>query len=330
MNVAQDLLANLDPDLRLLLGGVLGLLIVASLVAAILRRRVTSEGGRATVANLVARINAWWVMVAIFVGALVVGEVGTVILYALLSFFALREFVTLTPTRRGDHATLFWCFAVVLPLQYVLVAIRWYGLFAILIPVYAFLFVPARSALAGDTESFLERVAKIQWGLMIAVYCLSHAPALLMLPLPGPEGAAANAKLLLFLVIVVQLSDVFQYVWGKLLGRRKIAPTVSPNKTVAGFVGGVATATALGAGLWWATPFTPLQAAGFSFAICLLGFAGGLVASAIKRDRGVKDFGALIAGHGGILDRVDSLCFAAPLFFHLVRFTFGTGPNFSF
>jgi phosphatidate cytidylyltransferase len=238
--------------------------------------------------------------------------------------------VTLTPTRRGDHATLFWCFAVVLPLQYLLVGIRWYGLFAIFVPVYAFLFVPARSALAGDTQGFLERVAKIQWGLMIAVYCLSHAPALLMLPLPGEEGPAANAKLLLFLVLVVQLSDVFQYVWGKLFGKHKIAPNVSPNKTVEGFVGGVATATGLGTALWWATPFTPLEAAGFSLAICLLGFAGGLVASAIKRDRGVKDFGALIAGHGGILDRVDSLCFAAPLFFHLVRFTFGTGPAYSF
>ena len=318
---------TIDRDLELLLGGVLALLILASLVGAILRRRVVTDAGRATVANLVARVNAWWVMVAVFAAALLIGPTGTVVLYAILSFLALREFVTLTPTGRGDHATLFWSFFVVLPLQYVLVGFRWYGLFAILIPVYAFLFVPTRSAIAGDTERFLERVAKIQWGLMIAVYCLSHAPALLVLPLPGHAGG--GAQLLLFLVLVVQLSDVFQYVWGKLLGRHKIAPGVSPNKTVEGFVGGVATATAIGAGLWWATPFTPLQAAGFAFAICLFGFAGGLVASAIKRDRGVKDFGALIAGHGGILDRVDSLCFAAPLFFHLVRFTFGDGPALS-
>lgn len=318
---------TIDRDLELLLGGVLALLVLASLIGAILRRRVTSDAGRATVANLVARVNAWWVMVAIFAGALLIGPTGTVVLYAILSFLALREFVTLTPTGRGDHATLFWSFFVVLPLQYLLVGFRWYGLFSILIPVYAFLFVPTRSAVGGDTERFLERVAKIQWGLMIAVYCLSHAPALLMLPVDG--DAAGGAKLLLFLVLVVQLSDVFQYVWGKLAGRHKIAPHVSPNKTVEGFVGGVATATGIGAGLWWATPFTPLQAAGFAFAICLFGFAGGLVASAIKRDRGVKDFGALIAGHGGILDRVDSLCFAAPLFFHLVRFTLGDGPELS-
>lgn len=318
---------TIDRDLELLFGGVLALLIAASATGALLRRRVTSDAGRATAANLVSRVNAWWVMVAVFATALVLGPTGTVVLYAILSFLALREFVTLTPTGRGDHATLFWSFFVVLPLQYLLVGLRWYGLFAILIPVYAFLFVPTRSALAGDTERFLERVAKIQWGLMIAVYCLSHAPALLMLPVAG--DSAGGAKLLLFLVLVVQLSDVFQYVWGKLLGRHRIAPHVSPNKTVEGFVGGVATATAIGAGLWWATPFTPLQAALFAFAICLFGFAGGLVASAIKRDRGVKDFGALLAGHGGILDRVDSLCFAAPLFFHLVRFTFGDGPALS-
>lgn len=317
---------NLDRELQLLLGGVLALLVLASGTAAVLRRRVSTDAARATVANLVARINAWWVMVGVFAGALALGPTGTVVLYALLSFFALREFLTLTPTTRGDHATLFWCFFVVLPLQYLLVGLRWYGLFSILIPVYAFLFVPVRSALDGDTRGFLERVAKVQWGLMIAVYCLSHAPAILFLPLPPEAGPAANAKLLLFLVVVVQLSDVFQYVWGKLLGRHPIAPKVSPSKTVEGFVGGVATATAIGAALWWATPFSPLAAAGFAFAICLFGFAGGLVASAIKRDRGVKDFGTLLAGHGGILDRVDSLTFAAPLFFHLVRFHFGSGP----
>jgi phosphatidate cytidylyltransferase len=142
-----------------------------------------------------------------------------------------------------------------------------------------------------------------------------------MLQIPGYEGE--GAKLLLFLVIVVQASDVLQYVYGKLFGRRKIAPAVSPNKTWEGFAGGIATATLLGTALWWATPFTPLEAAGMSLVTTLMGFAGGLVMSAIKRDAGVKDFGAAIAGHGGILDRIDSICFAAPVFFHLVRYFFG-------
>jgi phosphatidate cytidylyltransferase len=189
-----------------------------------------------------------------------------------------------------------------------------------MIPAFAFLFIPTRIALAGDTEHFLERAAKIQFGIMICLYCLSYAPALLMLDIPGFEGR--DARLLFYLVLVTQMTDVLKYVWGKLLGKHKIVPTVSPNKTWEGFVGGVLTATALGAALWWVTPFTPLQAAGMSLVIALLGAAGGLVTSAIKRDADVKDFGAMIEGHGGILDRIDSLCFAAPIFFHLVRYFF--------
>jgi phosphatidate cytidylyltransferase len=153
---------------------------------------------------------------------------------------------------------------------------------------------------------------------MIAVFCISHVPALLMLEIPGYEGR--NAFLLVFLILIVQSSDVLQYVWGKLFGKRKIAPVLSPSKTVEGFVGGVASATAVGAALWWITPFSPLVAGVMSLAIALMGFFGGLVMSAIKRDRGVKDWGALIEGHGGVLDRLDSVCFSAPIFFHLVRY----------
>ncbi len=317
---AQSFLAGLDPVLLRAFGGVLGLLVVASAIGFVLARRVESESGRATITNMNARIRAWWVMAAVVAAALLLGKIAATVLFGLLSLLALREFITITPTRRGDHATLFWSFFVVTPLQYVLVGIDWYGLFSILIPVYAFLFVPIRSALAGDTERFLERTAKIQWGLMVCVYCVSHAPALLMLDLPGFEGR--GARLLLFLIVVVQISDVLQYVWGKLLGRHKIAPVVSPSKTWEGFVGGALSATAVGAGLWWLTPYTPRQAALMAFLVVLLGFAGGLTMSAIKRDRGIKDYGALIEGHGGILDRIDSLCFAAPVLFHVTRYFF--------
>jgi phosphatidate cytidylyltransferase len=207
-----------------------------------------------------------------------------------------------------------------MPLQYFLIGIQWYGFFAIMIPVLAFVYIPTRIAIAGDTAHFLERAAKIQFGIMVCAYCLSHAPALLLLKIPGYEGQ--DARLLLYLVIVDQMSDVLQFVWGKLIGRNKIAWRVSPNKTWEGFFGGMLSATGLGAALWWATPFTPLQSAGMSFTICILGFCGGLVMSAIKRDIGIKDFGRVIEGHGGILDRIDSLCFAAPIFFHLVRYYF--------
>jgi phosphatidate cytidylyltransferase len=309
---------SLDHELLWLLGGIVSLLTLSSAVTFFLKRR--PGGPNKVVANLDARVKAWWVMVAIFGVSLAVGRLGSVILFGLLSFFALREFITLTPTRPGDHRTLFWAFFIITPLQYYLVAMEWYGLFSILIPVYAFIFVPTRSALAGDSERFLERTAKIQWALMVCVYCVSHVPALLTLRIPGYEGQ--NAKLLLFFVLVVQISDVLQYVWGKLLGKRAIVPTISPNKTVEGFWGGILSATAVGAALWWATPFSWWQAALFSFLLTLMGFFGGLVMSAIKRDRGVKDYGTLIEGHGGVMDRIDSICFAAPVFFHLVRYIF--------
>ena len=310
----------LDAQLVWFFGGVLAVLAVATVVGRVLARRPGDEGWRATVANLNARIVAWWVMAGVFALAIAGGRRGALLLFAAISYLALREFVTLAPTRRGDHRTLFYTFFVAIPLQYWLIAIDWYGLFSIVIPVYGFLLVPTRSVLSGDTDHFLQRVATIHWGVMVCVYCVSHAPALLLLDIPGYAGQ--NAKLLLYLILVVQMSDVLQYVWGKLLGRHKIAPAVSPSKTVEGFVGGVASATLLGTLLWPMTPFSPWQSAAMSLVITLLGFAGGLTMSAIKRDRGVKDFGALIAGHGGMLDRLDSICFAAPVFFHLTRYFF--------
>ena len=193
-----------------------------------------------------------------------------------------------------------------------------YGLYSIFIPVSAFLLLPIFAALSADTTRFLERASKVQWGLMICVFCLSHVPALMTLHIPGYEGR--NLLLIAFLVLVVQGSDVLQYIWGKLLGKHKVAPELSPSKTWEGLIGGVVSATVLGAGLHGITPFTALEAALVAFVICLMGFFGGLVMSAIKRDRGVKDWGHMIEGHGGILDRVDSVVFAAPIFFHVVRY----------
>jgi len=235
-----------------------------------------------------------------------------------MSFLALREFMTLTPTSRADHGVLFWAFFIFAPIQYILVWMQWYGLFAILIPVYAFVTIPGRMALSGDTTRFLERTATVQWGLLACVYCVSYAPALLMLVVP--DYAGGRTGLLFYLVLIAQLNDVLQYTFGKLFGQRPIAPTVSPNKTWEGFIGGTVVTVVIGTALWWATPFTPLVAGVMSLVITIMGFAGGLTMSAIKRDRGVKDYGTLIEGHGGVLDRVDSLLFAAPVYFHLIRF----------
>ncbi|MGE4296357.1 MAG: phosphatidate cytidylyltransferase, partial [Campylobacterales bacterium] len=248
------------------------------------------------------------------------GATITLVLFAFISFFALREFITLTPTRPSDHASLVLSFYLFIPMQYLLIGIEWYGLFSIFIPVYVFLLLPVVMILSADTQEFLSRISKIQWGLFIAVYAISYAPALLMLDIPGYEGK--NALLLLYLLVVVQLSDVFQYVFGKLFGKRKIAPAISPSKTVEGFIGGALSATLIGAGLWWMTPFSPLESAGMAFVIVLMGFFGGLVLSGVKRSLGAKDWGALIQGHGGMMDRMDSVSFAAPVFFHLTRYFF--------
>lgn len=305
-------------DLALLLGGLLAFMLAATGIGLMLQARYSRDRSNAVVENLNDRIRSWWIMIVLMGIALIGGHAGATLLFAFCSFAALREVITLQDIRRSDHWAILAAFFAALPAQYYLIYTEWYGMYSILIPVYAFLLIPIIAVLRGDTEGFLMRVAGVQWALMICVYCISHVPALLSLDIPGYEGR--NVMLIAFLIIVVQASDVAQYVWGKLLGRTKIAPNVSPSKTLEGLIGGALSAILIGAGLSWITPFTPWQAGALSFVIVMLGFLGGLVMSAIKRDRGVKDWGYLIAGHGGVTDRLDSVIFAAPIFFHLVRY----------
>ncbi len=307
-----------SPHLLWLLAGIGGLLILASVLGEILRSRLSPQGENPVIENLNARISAWWVMVILLAIAFLAGKPGVVVLLALASFAALREFLSLTHYNRADHWSLVACFFLVVPLQYYFILIDWYGMYSVFIPVYVFLLLPVVSALHGSTRDFLVRVSEKQWALMVCVYCVSHVPALLYLQIPGFEGR--NIILIAYLIFVVQLSDVLQYVWGKLLGRTRVAPTLSPSKTWEGLIGGTLSATAIGTALYWMTPFTPLEAAGMCLLITLMGFFGGLVMSAIKRDRGIKDWGHLIAGHGGFIDRLDSVIFAAPIFFHITRY----------
>lgn len=305
-------------DLIAVLLGAIGVLIFATLVAEALRKFVAPDGSNQVIENLNARIQSWWVMTVILAIAFLLGRWSVILLFAFCSFAALREFLTLTTKDRADHLSLAGAFFVVLPFQYYLIWIEWYGLYSIMIPVYVFLLLPIISALRGNADNFLIRIAETQWALMIAVFCVSHVPALLTLDIPGFEGR--HVLLIAWLVVVVQLSDVLQYVWGKLFGRTKIAPRLSPSKTLEGLVGGVLSSVLIGALLFWLTPFTPGEAAMMALLLSLLGFFGGLVMSAIKRDRGIKDWGHVIAGHGGFLDRLDSVIFSAPIFFHFVRF----------
>ncbi|OTG79520.1 phosphatidate cytidylyltransferase [Acinetobacter sp. ANC 5054] len=301
----------------LLFGIFSAILIFASTVGGILKLRA-GYAPAPVIDNLNARINAWWIMLLVLGAAILIGKIAFIILFALISLFALREFISLLPTRRGDYFPLLIAFYFVIPYQYYLVYIDWYGLYSIFIPLYVFLLIPIATLKQEDTTRFLERSAKIQWGLMISVFCISHVPALLNLKLPGFQGE--KIWLAMWLIMVVQASDVLQYVCGKLLGKHKVAPILSPSKTIEGLVGGIVLATSLGVAMSWLTPFSYLQAAVIGFIVCIFGFFGGLVMSAIKRDRGVKDWGQLIQGHGGMLDRIDSICFSAPIFFHILRY----------
>jgi phosphatidate cytidylyltransferase len=305
-------------QILVLFGGSAAALLVASAVGAWLAHR---DPGNAAIANFNSRTRSWWVMVAILALAMVTGPGLTVVLYAAVSGFALYEFLRLSAAWDSDRMAIFLAFAVLLPGQYLLIWVGWSGMFSILIPVYGFLFLPILSTLRGDSARFVARTSELHWGLMVAVFCLSHVPALLMVRIPGFEGR--NIFLIAFLIIVVEASDVLQYLWGKLVGRTKIAPTLSPSKTVEGLVAGAASACALGTGLWWMTPFAPWQALLVSMGLTMMGFLGGLVMSAIKRDRRVKDWGVLIPGHGGMLDRIDAVLFAAPVYFHVIRFWWG-------
>lgn len=297
--------------------GVFAVLILASVIGQWLKRKHGADNP--TISNLNARIYTWWLMVLVLLAAFWFGKTGTLILFFLISFAALREFMTLVYRRRSDYYSMVACFYLLLPVQYYFVWDEWYGMFAIFIPVYGFLILPIIASLSGQTADFLERAAKTQWMAMICIFCISHVPALLFLDLDGFEPSR-NILLLIFLIGVVQASDVLQYVWGKLVGGPKIMPALSPSKTVSGTVGGILSATLLAGLLAPITPFTFGQAALIGLMICLMGFFGGLVMSAIKRDYGVKDWGNMISGHGGMLDRVDSICFAAPVFFHIVRY----------
>jgi len=310
-----------DPFPELIIPSLIfGILLFASLACVVLRLTPLNKTKTAFVDEIVSRTKSWWLIAVILVPCVLGGLHSTIVIFFILSICALREYLTLLDTGRAQHQALFWSFAVITPAQYGLIWIKWYGLYSIFIPVYAFLFIPIAIVLKGETERFLEHTAKIHWGLMAGVFLLSHAPALLTLNIPGHEGRGGD--LLFYLFMVAQLSDIFQFIAGKSFGKRRISPGVSPNKTWGGFIGGLIGSCAVGVLLTPVTPFTHLESLGMSLAIFLAGFYGGLTMSAIKRDHGVKDYGALLPGHGGVLDRLDSLIFSAPLFFHLTRYYF--------
>jgi phosphatidate cytidylyltransferase len=301
-------------------GVVVGMLTLGTLVGWILQRKQVELGlNRAAVTSFNGRLRAWWIMCCLLAVAFW-RDWPTVLLFGAVSFWALREYITLTPTRLGDHRALGWMFYVFAPLHYVLVAFDQYALYSILIPVYGFLFIPLRVAIAGDTKRFLERVAKIQSGLLICVYCLGFAPALLYLKdIAGIEYSDCS-RLLFFFVVMAIIAESLQFFWDKLYGQHLVAPEINSTRTWEGVIAGAVMTAIIGAAFHI---FTPYREVWHTLLVCLLiaimVFAGSMTMSAIKRDRGVRDYGTLVEGHSGVLDRIDGICFAAPVFYHVTR-----------
>jgi phosphatidate cytidylyltransferase len=306
---------HVEPTMLLAVGGIFGILVVATGVVGLLKRAKPEKD----FGELSSRIRSWWIMAAIFGLAMLLNRGVSLLFFAFLSFLALKEYFSLIPTRRADRRVLFWAYLAI-PIQYWWCFCEWYGMFIIFIPVYMFLFLPMRMVIIGETAGFLHAAGTIHWGLMTMVFSLSHLAQMLVLP-AAHGSAVGGAGLVLYVVFLTEFNDVLQYIWGKSLGRHKIIPKVSPNKTWEGFLGGVATTFVLAILLAPVlTPLTRVESALAGLLIGLSGFIGDVTISALKRDLGIKDSGTLLPGHGGILDRVDSLTYTAPLFFHFVYY----------
>lgn len=309
---------DLAPRVLWFLAAIFAVLIVASVAVWLLGRGGRGKG----VDELRARVRSWWVMVVVFSLAMLFSRVISLVFFAAISYLALREYLAIIPTRACDRRVIFWAYAAI-PVQYLWIGIEWYGMFIIFVPIYIFLLIPLRMVLIGETEGFLRAAGTIHWGLMVTVFGISHLAFLLVLPGEiNPNGG--SPALVLFVVVLTQFNDVAQFIWGKMLGRHPVVPRVSPKKTVEGLLGGIATTTGLAVLLsGWLTPFDLREAVIMGVVLGLGGFLGDVVISAVKRDLGIKDTGALLPGHGGILDRIDSLTYTAPLFFHYVRYFHG-------
>jgi len=305
--------------------GLLALASIAVLLSGFRRRAAHDEAWNAELANVQRLLATSWFMVVVFWLAWATGEVMATILFAFIAFFALREFITLSPTRRADHRSLVLAFFIVLPIQFWLVGTRHFDLFTVFIPVYVFLAIPLASAVSRDPHRFLERNAKLQWGIMVCVYGMSHVPALLLLEFPGRNYEGKQAFLVFFLVFVVQTCMLVQHLLTRRLRRPASIPEVSQSFNWTPWGLGMAVGSLLGALLSFITPFKPGQALAMAFVACVAGSLGHLVMKALKRDRGITAWGlrgSSVTGANGLLDRVDALCFAAPIFFHSVRWYF--------
>lgn len=278
------------------------------------RAKTPEQTFRLAIAN--SRVRMGWWLVIIFTVAWGFGQTTLVVIFAILSFFLLREFIALTPIRPRDHWVLVLAFYLIIPAQYALVYFNLMPYFTLFIPVYVFLLLPVIAAIGNDTDRFLERVAKVQWGLMICVFCVSHAPAIATLDFSGIERHnSSGALMLLFYLMVTFCADLFSVLASSALGGKTLR--MDPHKTVKGISVGCFLAFLVGLSLFWLTPFRIYQVALYSLAIVLSCVMGDIVISAVKRSLGSKSWeGELYIGRGS-LERFAPLIFSAPVFYHL-------------
>jgi phosphatidate cytidylyltransferase len=313
---------------QLMFGGILAGLVLATMLVSLLKRTIATPAGQKLLKILSGRIGMWWAMCGVFTIAAMTRGIGSILMFALTSFLLLREFITITPTRKADHHTCFWAFFVFLPLQYYLLWTGWYGLFIILIPVYAFLFVPLRTALSGDSQQFMERTAKIQWALMICVYCISHAPGLLKINFE--DGPQTGLRLLLYLCLIVQINDIIVIMLQSLKNSDQTASAAEKIKgAYPAILAGILISGILAGLLGPATPFNLWQSVVIGMLTAAMGSAGNICYVAMVADRG-KPGVVVVQTRPSATSRLISLCFAAPVFFHITRYYFTTMPSTGF
>ena len=305
---------NISGEIQIVIFIILAILVFSSIVLGVWGLFSKSK----MLTELKTRTKSWWIMCTLFITATIISNVITYVCIGFLSFAALREFYSVIKLRKSDRAGMLWCYLAI-PVQYYLAYRGWYELFIVFIPVFMFVWIPFILVLQGETKMIMSSMAGLPTSLMLCVFGLSHMAYLISLP--EIDGFSAGGKgLLLFLIFITQINDVMQFIWGKLIGKHKILPKISPNKTWGGFIGGLISSVFIGYLMSFLTPLNDWQVIVVSFFIAGVGFVGDVVVSAIKRDMGVKDMGKAIPGHGGVLDRIDSLALTTPIFFHLVYF----------
>lgn len=304
---------HIPQELSFLLGAVFLILTICSLTFTILKKRKPSD----LTSELVTRTKSWWYIMPgvclVILGPPVVGA----ILIGFVSCVALREMFSISGMQTSNRKAILVAYLAI-PIQYYLGFHFYYVQFLIFIPICMFMLIPFLLVLEGKTETIGRTMILIPSLLMMTTYSLSHIVLLFKADWKGFDLGAGS--LIFFLLVLTAFNDVFQYTWGKLLGKRKILPRISPNKTWEGFVGGVLTCSLFAYLIRFLTPLSSLQALAMGLMIGICGFMGDSLVSAIKRNLDLKDTGKLIPGHGGAMDRLDSLIFTAPAFFHMLSF----------